>query len=70
MKNLLAVIYDAWPVLITALLFSWISGMTIWLLVCYICTGVEGGCGVLLVSGRIVPYSTVSVLNSKLDTTD
>ncbi|XP_028415869.1 uncharacterized protein LOC114539440 [Dendronephthya gigantea] len=32
MKRLMLTIYDAWPVLITALLFSWISGMTMWVL--------------------------------------
>ena len=34
MKNLMSTLYDAWPVVITALLFSWLSGMIIWLLVC------------------------------------
>ena len=33
MKNLLSTLWDAWPVLITALLFSWISGMIIWVIV-------------------------------------
>lgn len=33
LKNLMATISDAWPVLITILLFSWISGIIMWFLV-------------------------------------
>ncbi len=33
MNNLMSTLRDAWPVLVTALLFSWISGMIIWFIV-------------------------------------
>jgi hypothetical protein len=39
MKNLMSTLFGTWPVLVTALLFSWLSGMIIWFVVRFIDTG-------------------------------